>query len=505
MGIACVIDILYTGVKSDPKGITVQIAPLVKALVAGWYLVLIGALLGAGGGIAQSAATTPEYSSTTKLWVSVDGEADSSALELAQGTSVVQQRINSYLDLVGQPIVLDPVISQLGLHMSSAQLADEVTASSPSGSVVIEVSVEDTDPDRAAQVAEAVAKSFTSVVQDELESGESGARVSVTQTTPPTVPTNPIAPRKVANFALGLILGVAAGTLAAFLRWALDTKIRGRADVQENWGLPILGEIAFDQEAQKRPLILRSEHASPRAEAFRALRTNVQFLAARPNGSRSIAITSSRPSEGKTTTTANLAIALADSGLRTLVIDADLRRPNLANVLGVEGASGLSDLLVGRAELEDVTQRWGHAGLHVLPAGTIPPNPSELLGSQAMAALVEHVSAEFEAILIDLPPLNSVTDAAIVSRLVPNMLLVVAAGKARRAEVSSSIEALHAVGNSVAGAIVTMSRLRSRRSGYYRYAYTGQNAPEIEEVHPRHEASGTARRVASRRIQADAS
>ncbi|UBQ04257.1 CpsD/CapB family tyrosine-protein kinase [Curtobacterium sp. TXMA1] len=222
------------------------------------------------------------------------------------------------------------------------------------------------------------------------------------------------------------------------------------------------------------PLILRDERASVRAEAFRSLRTNVQFLSSRPQGARTVAITSSRPAEGKTTTIANLAVALAEGGQRTVVIDSDLRRPNLANVMGVEGSVGLSDLLIGRAELEDVLQPWGTSGLQLLPAGTIPPNPSELLGSPAFAALIESVSEEFDYVLVDTPPLGSVSDAALVSASVQNMLLVVASGRVRRADVSASIESLRTVGAAVQGAVVTMTRSRAGKDRYAEYAYSAQ-------------------------------
>lgn len=455
--------------------------PLLKALLSRWYIVVAGILLGCAAAMALSATVTPQYRATTKLWVSVGGDAESSALELAQGSNAAQQRIRSYLDLVSQPIVLKPVIEELGMSTSADALARAVSATSPTGSVVMEVSVTSPDPQRAAALAEAVARSFTEVVQQRLDAnanadGNAGAGtgVTVTETSPPTVPTTPTEPRTTANAALGALAGGAVGVLAAFLWWSLDTKVRGRDEIQSTWDLAVLGDIGFDQEATKRPLILRDERASVRAEAFRSLRTNVQFLASRPEGARTVAVTSSRPSEGKTTTIANLAVALAEGGLRTVVIDADLRRPNLANVMGVEGSVGLSDLLIGRAELEDVLQPWGTAGLQLLPAGTIPPNPSELLGSPAFGALIEAVSEDFDYVLVDTPPLGSVSDAALVSASVQNVLLVVASGRVRRADVSASIEALRTVGSTVQGAVVTMTRSRAGKDRYTEYAYSAQ-------------------------------
>jgi capsular exopolysaccharide synthesis family protein len=455
-----------------------------------WYFALAGALLGLVVALALSSTVTPQYRATSKLWISVSGDAESSALDLAQGTNAAQQRIHSYLDLVPQPIVLQPVIDELHLDMSASELATSVSATSPTGSVVMQIAVTSPDRERVARVTDSIVRSFSSVVQDRLDANASGVGVTVTQTSPAAEPTTPVTPRTRANAALGGAAGAGLGVLAAFLRWALDTKVRGRDEVQQLWDLPVLGDIGFDSDAAKQPIVLRDARASARAEAFRTLRTNVQFLASRPAGARTLAITSSRPSEGKTTTAANLAVALAESGLRTVVIDADLRRPNLANVFGVDGAAGLSDLLVGRVELDDVLQHWGRAGLTVLPSGTVPPNPSELVGSPAFTALIQDVAARFDVVIVDTPPLGSVTDAALVSRAVQNMLLVVASGRVRRAEVSSSIESLATVGASVQGIVVTMARSRGPRDAYAVYA--ADSAQETQRSHRSDVRGGTA-------------
>nr|WP_228507449.1 CpsD/CapB family tyrosine-protein kinase [Frigoribacterium sp. VKM Ac-2530] len=197
------------------------------------------------------------------------------------------------------------------------------------------------------------------------------------------------------------------------------------------------------------------------------LRTNIRFLGA-GSRARSFAVTSATPGEGKTTTAANLAVSLADSGLRTVVVDADMRRPNLARVLGLEGAVGLSDVLIGRVELDDVLQHWGRDGLVVLPAGDVPPNPSELLGSGAMRALLDDLGQRFDVVVVDTPPLLSVTDAALVGEMVTSTLLVVAAGRTRRDHVATALERL-AVAGTPRAAVLTMTR-RTRRDDYSYYA-----------------------------------
>jgi succinoglycan biosynthesis transport protein ExoP len=234
---------------------------------------------------------------------------------------------------------------------------------------------------------------------------------------------------------------------------------------------PILGGIIYDSTTAERPLVVHDDPRSPRAESFRTLRTNLQFLVT-PDSRRSFVITSSIPGEGKSTSTANLAIVTASAGSRVVLIDADLRKPRVAQYLGLEGGAGLTDVLVGRAELSEVIQSWGTDGLFVLPAGRIPPNPSELLGSPAMIELILALEADFDFVLFDSPPLLPVTDAAILAKHTAGALLVVGASKVHRGQVKGSVSALKNVGSGVAGVIITMLPTRGPDSyGYGRYGY----------------------------------
>lgn len=442
---------------------------IARALLRSWWILAVCAVLGAGVAAAGSMSTTPTYRASTSYYVSVAGQDSATAGEIAQGSTAAQQKIKSYVELASSPRVLAPVIEQLHLETTPVELGRRVTASVGTGTVIISISVTSPDAENAAAVAEAVGKTLASVVSDiepEISAGTPSVRLE--EVTPATVPTSPIGPKTTANTALGLALGLVAGAALAVLRSALDTRVRTASDL-EDLDLPLLGDIAFDAEAGARPLIVRDVASSARSEAFRALRTNVQFL--QSGGPRTLAVTSARPSEGKTTTTANLAIAMSQSRLRVAVVDADLRRPNLANVMAVEGAAGLSDLLVGRVELEDVLQPWGGDDLHVLPAGTIPPNPSELLGSEAMERVIDALTARFDVVLLDTPPVLAVTDASIISTLVSTTLLVSAAGQTKRAEVRLATEALDRVGQRASGLVLTKTKHTKRQGAYYRSEY----------------------------------
>ncbi|MBF4601641.1 polysaccharide biosynthesis tyrosine autokinase [Frigoribacterium sp. VKM Ac-1396] len=444
-----------------------------RALLAGWYLLLVGLVIGGGAGVAISASATPTYVSSTKLFVAVRGQADTTAMEIASGSNAAQQKIKTYTSLVTTPRVLDPVVRDVGPPLTLESLTAAVSASSPTASTIMSVTVSDVDPQRAAELADAVTESLRSVVTTELEPEFAPGVPSVTMEVvePAAMSSSPATPHTVANVALGLLLGLAAGALGALLRQVLDTKVRGQGDLVDENDLAVVGDIPFDPEVRRRPVVVRDGGGSLHAEAFRMLRTNIRFLGS-GLAARVFAVTSAGPGEGKTTTTANLAVSLAEAGLRVVVVDADMRRPNLAKVLGIEGAVGLSDLLIGRVELDDVVQPWGGDALGVLPAGDVPPNPSELLSSGAMKALVDELCTRYDVVLIDTPPLLSVTDAALISEMVTSMLLVVASGRTRRAHVTTSLERLDAVGDTPRAAVLSMSPRRRSDSRYYYYAET---------------------------------
>ncbi len=264
---------------------------------------------------------------------------------------------------------------QLGSTLTADQIGHEVSADNPLDTVLLNVHVRDTDPARAQAIANAVAQQFGLLVND-LETpqgaGTSPVKVSVVQKA--QLPLAPVAPNKKVDLALGLLLGLALGVGLAVLLDVLDTSVKSAEELETVSESAVLGVIGFDSDASRSPLIVQTDPHSPRAEAFRQLRTNLQFVDI-DHPIKSIVITSSIPQEGKSTTTANLAITLAQAGLKVVLVEGDLRRPKLMQYLGVEGAVGVTSVLIGRVALDDALQPWGNGSLMVLPSGPTPPNP----------------------------------------------------------------------------------------------------------------------------------
>jgi succinoglycan biosynthesis transport protein ExoP len=448
----------------------VELSDYLRILRKYWALILALALAGLAASALYSLTKTPEYSSSSKVFVSTQSSDNLS--ELTQGNTYSQQRVKTYVNLVSTPIVLQPVIAALELNVTAGQLAGQISASSTADTTIIEITATSEDPVLAAELANTTAESLTGVVS-KIETSEDGASspVRLTRVQEANVPNQPGSPNVPLNLTLGTLIGLALGVAFAVLQTTLDTRIRNERDVESVSDLPLMGGIAFDPKAKQRPLIVQADPKSPRAESFRSLRTNLQFLDV-SDQPRSYVITSSIQSEGKSTTAANLAIALADAGHRVIIIDADLRRPKLASYFDLEGAVGLSDVLIRRATLEDTMQPWGRGALTVLPAGAIPPNPSELLGSSVMQKLITGLEKQFDYVLIDAPPLLPVTDGALLARHTGGALVVVAAGRTHKNQLKGALESLVHVNASVSGLVMTMVPTKGPDAyGYSRYGY----------------------------------
>ncbi len=260
--------------------------------------------------------------------------------------------------------MLDPVIEKLKLSMTADQLAGRVNATVPLDTVVIEVTVTDASPEQAARIADTLGEQFpATIVELEQVAPGQASPVKVTLVRKAQVDSTPISPKPSRNIGLGVVLGLLLGFGLALLRDLLDTTIKGERDAEEVTDATIIGGISYEADAPKHPLIAHADPRSHRAEAFRSLRTNLRFIDA-ANHPRSIVFTSSMPGEGKTTTTANLALTIAAAGQRVCVIEGDLRRPRLLDYMGLEGSVGLTDILIGRTEIGDVLQQFGdhHVG-----------------------------------------------------------------------------------------------------------------------------------------------
>lgn len=450
-------------------------------------------LAGVMAALALTLLSVPTYTATTSIFLTV--QSANSAGELNQGSTYAENQVRSYAQVVTKPIVLQPVIDKLGLDLTPAKLARLVSATVPLDTAIIEIAVTTDDAERTAEIANAISSQVVETVGELSPSGSGGTKsVQATVISPAAVPTDWTTPKVVQILLLGTLLGLFLGVGQALLRNSLDTRVITEGDIGTVTDRSVIGTIGFDPDAQEHPLIFQADPHSLRAEAYRRLRTNLQFLEL-GDRRRSFVITSSVEGEGKTTTAINAASTLADAGQSVLLIDADLRRPKVADYLNLEGSVGLTTVIIGRADLADVVQPLGERGLHVLTAGQVPPNPSELLGSDAMRRILQEAVDTYDTVVIDSPPLLPVTDSAILSALTGGALVVVGSGTVTRPQLGGALDSLEAVGGHVLGLV--LNKLRTQDAGHYgyhQYSYY-RDAPTSSTHAVRRETGSTPRRL----------
>jgi len=282
------------------------------------------------------------------------------------------------------------------------------------------------------------------------------------------VPQFPAKPNKKRNILLGLIMGLFGGVgLALFLEY-LDNTIKTPDDIEERYNLPVLSSIP-KSKAKKKPLcrLVLEKPSSALAESFKTLRTSV-LLSSADDPPRAILVTSMAPLDGKSSIASNLAITLAESGSRTVLIDADLRRPTVHEIFGLQNTAGLSTFIAGKSDIK-VHEYPAHKNLYIVTSGPKPPNPSEMLISKRLELFIGHFKKKFDFIILDTPPIISVSDALVMSKIVDASIIVVRFGKTTYQMMNHGMKQLEGIDAKVIGTVI--NDVDERKSGYYYYGY----------------------------------
>jgi succinoglycan biosynthesis transport protein ExoP len=290
---------------------------------------------------------------------------------------------------------------------------------------------------------------------------------------PADLPTSPATPNYLVNVPLAVFVGLALGVGLAFLRERLDDRLRGREDFEHRSGAPVLAVVPHASAWKKRKeahLVTAEEPRSAPSEAYRTLRTSLLFTASQ-NGVGKVLITSSQDEEGKTTTVANLGMVLAQAGKRVVLVDADLRKPRLHRFFGVENRVGLTNVLAQEVEPPEAVVQSGVPNLVLLPCGPIPGNPAELLSSDAMGAMLQHLGKIADFVLVDSAPVLAAADASILATYADAVLLVADADRSTRGSVAQARVQLDQVNAKVVGAVLNNFDLSRARAYPYYYQY----------------------------------
>ena len=427
--------------------------------------------------------TPPKYTATAQLFATYAAQSETqTSSDMNSGASYLSTQIKTYPQLVKTEAVLRPVIKDLGLDMTTSELAARVTATNPSNTFMVDVSVEDGDAARSAAIANSVAKSLSQQVTSSLYTDESTkSPIQLTLVQKATTPQSPSSPKTTLYLASGIVLGIICGIGIALLLDMLNTKVEGASDVRELTHASSLGSVQrSDLLEESRPVVI-AQTSSKEAEEFRRIRTNIAFLA--PNTKEHghlLVISSTRPSEGKTTISTNVAAAIAEVGKSVLLIDADLRHPSVAKKLGIEGQVGLSHILSAQATPRDVVQKYWKQNLHVLPAGKRPANASVLLNSEIMTDMVEQALTQYDYVIIDTAPLSVSDDAVVFGRMADGIILVVGRGVADKKELEEASTSLKEADVPILGFVLNYAdeKKHSGKNGNYYYYYYDDSQSE---------------------------
>jgi capsular exopolysaccharide synthesis family protein len=362
------------------------------------------------------------------------------------------------------------VIQRLNLHTDPASLIQQIAVTQPPNTVLLKVTARAASPGEAQRLADTWVAALSEQVQRIEAPGASTPPDGTPRIIPiesADLPRRPVAPNELRDTLIGLTVGLGLGLAYGMARSRLDRRLRSATDVERVSSASVVGVIPKATPLQSHP----STHEDPATmEAFLKLRTNLMYMDV-DQPPRVMVITSPQPSDGKSTVAMHVAVTLERSGHRVVVVDADLRRPTLAERFGVVPTVGVTSVLSGQISLDEAIQRpAGHLELGVLAAGAIPPNPSELLGSQAMRSLLRSFGDDTYVIL-DAPPLV-VTDAAILTAAADGAFLVVSSGKTLDTDLTSALAALDKVHGRALGVILNRAAPPSRnRYGAYGYGY----------------------------------
>lgn len=452
-----------------------ELADYLRILRNHWIAVTAFVLVAAAAAFGWSSVQPQVYAASSSGFVTSGGGGDPGLDNLNDTLS--KSRAASYVVLAKDRATASLVIDELGLDTSPEALVAQIDAAQTPDTVIIDITARAGTPEDAQRLADAWVGALAERVSDIEQGqgsgagGQQGMRIEVSQSA--QLPTAPISPQVERNVLLGAVLGGLLGLAYAVVRSLLDRRIRSAETIERETGVAVVGSVPDVGKADGLFVGSTTGTSALAAEGVRRLRTNLSYMDV-DNPPRAIVVTSPKQGDGKSTLAANLAAAIALSGQDVTLVDADLRRPHVAASLGIDDTVGLTDVLAGRISLLDAVQQHPDVPhLTVLTSGSRPPNPSELLGSQTMRALIKDLTGD-GMVIIDAPPLLPVTDAAVLAHSADGAFVVVSAGRTLDSELDTALGHLRTVNARALGVI--LNRVSKRTVGASNYGHYGYDS-----------------------------
>ncbi|MEX2552510.1 MAG: polysaccharide biosynthesis tyrosine autokinase [Actinomycetota bacterium] len=430
-------------------------------------LIILCVALSAGSALAFSARVSPTYAASAKVFVGPRTIEKDDAAGALQELTMSQQFVSSYAEILKSRPLAELVVEKTNASISPEELTERIETKIIPDTRLIEVTVSAPSPAAAATYANALVTTF---VEDEDNRFGGGTLVTASVLERALEPEDPVSPKPVQNGIVGGLLGIMLGIGIAFVLEQLDLTVKTKEDVERIFApLPGIATVPLAPNSKDWSIFLRDAPNSPESEAIRILRTNIQFFSVDEPVQR-VLITSTLAGEGKTTVAVNLAAGIAATDLRVLLIEADLRKPTLKNYFPDFQGVGLSEVLSGQADLEEAVWNTNIPNLFLVMSGRLPPNPSELLGSQRMADILDLASSIADVIILDTPPALPVTDATALAPQSDGVILVVRAGQTSAHKALDVAKNFERTGVRVLGVALNAMGGDTSSSYYYHYA-----------------------------------
>lgn len=472
-----------------------------------WLAIVLMVILGVGVAYGWVQLQTPVYEASASGIAKSQQAASQEQNLFYGGDPAAEAQMPAILQIAGWREVAQSVIDDMGLETTPEELVTRVTVLNPESTTIIEVLAKGPTATDARALAESWLRGLTQALDENFGDGTPGsAPVNLVLGDAASLPSSPLFPDLRTSLIVGAVIGLGFGVGFALLRTASDRRVRAFDEVEAKTGVSVVGTIPLAKRSGPDDRLFDPDPVNDQtgfaiAEAIRALRTNLQFMDV-DNPPRTIVVTSPLPGDGKSTIACNLALTLAASGTNVVLVDGDLRRSKVALTMGLSGSAGLSDVLAGRAAVAEVLQRAPQsANLWVLAAGSAPPNPSEVLGSVRMKALLEEL-AEHATVIVDAPPILPVTDGAVLAHQSDGAIVVVSVGKTTYDLVDKAIETLEKARGRALGIVLNKVPMKGADASSYSYQYRREyrdqsKGADVRSVVPS-TASGSARTGPSR-------
>lgn len=412
----------------------------------------------------------PVYQAETSIIVgkpNVDTKTQTQTQTEYNDVMMYQKLVSTYSEIAKSIPVAEQASAALNNTYTSKQIRDDITITNMEDTQILMISTQNGDPQEAAKIVSAVSEAFIDVSKDAFPTGGDIQILNKAE-----LPTSAVKPNKPKNIAIAFLFGIFVSMGLIVRMVVMDETIKTEEDLVECLDIPVIGTILKQENDEELKLITVRDPKSPISEAFRTLRTNIQYSSF-DKKVQVICITSSGMGEGKSTTASNLAVVMAESGKKTLIIDCDQRKSSLHKIFGLSNAVGISNLLVGEVSFAEAVQKSGVDNLLVLTAGTKPPNPSELLSSSKMKGFVDSLRDTIDFVIIDTPPVLLVTDAQLLAGCTDGYLLVVSSEETVRDAAAKAKELLEKVNAKILGAVI--NKLQTDGKSYYGHYYYGSD------------------------------